>query len=65
MPHVCNHRAFATWITDLMRDDLMRDAGDPGPAGAFRRQAARAQPRCQFTPEAANRLFGELATGGN
>ncbi|MBZ2408221.1 hypothetical protein ACWHAO_19530 [Streptomyces albidoflavus] len=60
MPHVCNHRAFATWIADLMRD-----AGDPGPAGAFRRQVARAQPRRQFTPEAANRLFGELATGGN
>ncbi|MBL0781444.1 hydroxybenzoate 3-monooxygenase [Streptomyces sp. BV333] len=43
----------------------MRDAGDPGPAGAFRKQVARAEPRRQFTSETANRLFGELTTGVN
>ncbi|MEU0067329.1 MULTISPECIES: hypothetical protein [Streptomyces] len=70
MPPIWNPRAFTTRITDLMRDglmcdDLMRDAGDPGPAGAFRKQVARAEPRRQFTSETANRLFGELTTGVN
>ncbi|MEL7994155.1 hypothetical protein AAG656_28045 [Streptomyces albidoflavus] len=65
MPPIWNPRAFTTRITDLLRDDLMRDAGDPGPAGAFRKQVARAEPRRQFTSETANRLFGELTTGVN
>ncbi|MGW9424502.1 hypothetical protein ACWGSU_24525 [Streptomyces koyangensis] len=39
MPHIRNHQVFATWITGLMHD-----AGAPGPAGAVRRQAARAEP---------------------
>ncbi|MFE6721973.1 4-hydroxybenzoate 3-monooxygenase [Streptomyces albidoflavus] len=60
LPHIWNYQAFATWITDLMHD-----AGDPGPAGAFRRQVARAELRRQFTSEAANRLFGELTSGVN
>ncbi|MGA5226947.1 hypothetical protein [Streptomyces koyangensis] len=50
MPHIRNHQVFATWITGLMHD-----AGAPGPAGAVRRQAARAARRADGRGNCAGR----------
>lgn len=58
LAHVWNYQAFATWITEMMHN-----AGDATHAGEFRKQVARAELRRQFTSAAANRLFGELASG--
>ncbi|MFJ2259670.1 4-hydroxybenzoate 3-monooxygenase [Streptomyces sp. NPDC087844] len=60
LPHVWNYQAFATWITDTMHN-----AGFTGYEGEFRKQVARAELRRQFTSDAANKLFGELAAGTN
>ncbi|MDT0436389.1 MULTISPECIES: 4-hydroxybenzoate 3-monooxygenase [Streptomyces] len=60
LPHIWNYQAFATWITDIMHN-----AGLDGYEGAFKKQIARAELQRQFTSEAANKLFSELAAGTN
>ncbi|MFI1409743.1 4-hydroxybenzoate 3-monooxygenase [Streptomyces sp. NPDC020707] len=60
LPHIWNYQAFATWITDMMHN-----AGFTGYEGEFRKQVARAELQRQFTSQAANKLFGELAAGTN
>ncbi|MEV0938123.1 4-hydroxybenzoate 3-monooxygenase [Streptomyces phaeochromogenes] len=60
LPHIWNYQAFATWITDTMHN-----AGFTGYEGEFRKQVARAELQRQFTSDAANKLFSELAAGTN
>ncbi|WP_326757461.1 4-hydroxybenzoate 3-monooxygenase [Streptomyces phaeochromogenes] len=60
LPHIWNYQAFATWITDTMHN-----AGFTGYEGEFRKRVARAELQRQFTSDAANKLFSELAAGTN